>query len=68
LPLSPEALIRLVTVLLLWASTAPRNRPASLGADRGSRTAARRENHWHGAGSGCEDDMAGSDRGDGLVW
>ena len=38
------------------------------GADRRSRAAASRENHWHGAGSGCEDVMAGSVRGDRLAW
>ena len=42
--------------------------PARPGAERRSSAEASRENHWHGAGIGCEDVMAGSVRGDGLVW
>src|SRR5207248_7681483 len=33
------------------------------GPDRGSSTAAKTENQWHGGGPGCEDGMAGSVRG-----
>ena len=54
-----------VTVLRPRAKTAPRNSQASLGADLRSRNAARRENHWHGGTSWCEDVMAGSVRFDG---
>jgi transposase-like protein len=51
------------------ARTAPRNSRASLGAERRSTAAASHENHWHGAGVGCEDVIgAGSGRGVGLVW
>ena len=64
--LRPAARIQLVTVLRPRAKTAPRNSQASLGADLRSRNAARRENHWHGGTSWCEDVMAGSVRVDGL--
>ena len=46
----------------------PRNKRASRGADRRSRAEAGRVNHWQRAGSGCEDVMVGSDRGDRLAW
>ena len=36
--------------------------------DRRSKAVASRENHWHGAGRGCEDVMVGSVQGDRLVW
>jgi hypothetical protein len=52
--LSPAARIQLVTARRPRANITPRNRRASRGADRGSRTAARAENQWHGAGVGCE--------------
>ena len=60
---------------IAWVSSSPRTTktwpytygdPAGLGV--GSRTKARRENHWHRAGSGCEDVMAGSVRDDRLAW
>ena len=64
--LRPAARIQLVTVLRPRAKTAPRNSQASLAADLRSRNAARRENHWHGGTSWCEDVMAGSVRVDWL--
>src|ERR1019366_4592836 len=67
-PPRPAARVQLVTALRPGARTAPRNRRTSLGADRRSRTAARRENQWHEVVTRCEDVMAGSVRGDWLVW
>src|SRR5207248_6437717 len=58
----------LVTVRRPRASTTPRKSRARRAADRQSRAEARRKNHWHGLGVGCEDGMAGSVRGRGAVW
>src|SRR5262249_20304288 len=57
-----------VTVRRPRARTAPKNSKASLGADRRSREEARRANHWHGTGVGCEDVLASSVQGDRLAW
>jgi hypothetical protein len=64
--LSPAARIQLVTVRRPRARIAPRNNRASRGEDRRSRAEASRENHWHGAGIGCEDVIGGRLRSD--VW
>ena len=45
--------VAMLSACLPAAATAVRR--ASLGAERRSRTAARRSNHWHGTGIGCED-------------
>src|SRR5579864_9377184 len=55
----PAARSQLVTVRRPAARTAPRRRRRRRGADRGSRTEARTENHWHGAGVLGENGMAG---------
>ena len=52
--------IRVVTVLLPRARTAPRKSCTSLMADLRSRAEARRGNHWHDVASWCNDVMAGS--------
>ena len=53
----PAALIRLVTALRPRARRVPRNSHASRAADLRSRAEARRENHWHGAGVRCENNI-----------
>ena len=46
----------------------PKNNRTNRSADRRSRAEASRANHWHRAGSGWEDVMASSVRGDRLAW
>src|SRR4051794_9131907 len=56
---------QVVTVRRPRARTAPRNKRASLGAERRARAAASHENHWDGAGVGARVSSGGGGGGGG---